>query len=134
MEVQLTSFSPQVGILLHYSTLATMLWIGVTARNIYKQVTKKAPPCPSADHPPYPKQPLLRYPSTHMPGHLHHTGPGLPSGGLSKLVHRETWGPRTSQSAQVARVGAGHWGQGGVPEMGCRGAGVERCAGGWGHR
>ncbi|XP_045735068.3 adhesion G protein-coupled receptor A1 isoform X1 [Mirounga angustirostris] len=50
-----------VGILLHYSTLATMLWIGVTARNIYKQVTKKAPPCLSADHPPYPKQPLLRF-------------------------------------------------------------------------
>ncbi|XP_045295287.1 adhesion G protein-coupled receptor A1 [Leopardus geoffroyi] len=42
-----------VGILLHYSTLATMLWIGVTARNIYKQVTKKAPPCP--------RQPLLRF-------------------------------------------------------------------------
>ncbi|XP_077733225.1 adhesion G protein-coupled receptor A1 isoform X1 [Canis aureus] len=50
-----------VGILLHYSTLATMLWIGVTARNIYKQVTKKALPCPGADHPPYPKQPLLRF-------------------------------------------------------------------------
>ncbi|XP_025735896.2 adhesion G protein-coupled receptor A1 isoform X1 [Callorhinus ursinus] len=50
-----------VGILLHYSTLTTMLWIGVTARNIYKQVTKKAPPCPSADQPPYPKQPLLRF-------------------------------------------------------------------------
>uniref|UniRef100_A0A8C6RWY0 Adhesion G protein-coupled receptor A1 n=1 Tax=Nannospalax galili TaxID=1026970 RepID=A0A8C6RWY0_NANGA len=50
-----------VGIALHYSTLSTMLWIGVTARNIYKQVTKKAPPCPGADQPPYPKQPLLRF-------------------------------------------------------------------------
>ncbi|KAJ8793981.1 hypothetical protein J1605_003391 [Eschrichtius robustus] len=50
-----------VGIVLHYSTLSTMLWIGVTARNIYKQVTKKAPLCPGADQPPYPKQPLLRY-------------------------------------------------------------------------
>ncbi|XP_057164709.1 adhesion G protein-coupled receptor A1 isoform X2 [Ursus arctos] len=48
-----------VGILLHYSTLATMLWIGVTARNIYKQVTRKAPPCPGADQPPFPRQPLL---------------------------------------------------------------------------
>lgn len=57
---QLTTSPLQVGILLHYSTLATMLWIGVTARNIYKQVTKKALPCPGADHPPYPKQPLLR--------------------------------------------------------------------------
>ncbi|XP_008581977.1 PREDICTED: probable G-protein coupled receptor 123 [Galeopterus variegatus] len=50
-----------VGILLHYSTLSTLLWIGVTARNIYQQVTKKAPLCPGADHPPYPKQPLLRF-------------------------------------------------------------------------
>nr|XP_015097355.1 adhesion G protein-coupled receptor A1 [Vicugna pacos] len=49
-----------VGIVLHYSTLSTMLWIGVTARNIYKQVTKKAPLCPGTDQPPYPKQPLLR--------------------------------------------------------------------------
>ncbi|XP_069867461.1 adhesion G protein-coupled receptor A1 isoform X2 [Dipodomys merriami] len=50
-----------VGIALHYSTLSTMLWIGVTARNIYKQVTRKAPPCPGADQPPYPKPPLLRF-------------------------------------------------------------------------
>lgn len=55
------ALSPQVGIVLHYSTLSTMLWIGVAARNIYKQVTKKAPLCPGADQPPHPKQPLLRY-------------------------------------------------------------------------
>lgn len=52
---------PQVGIVLHYSTLSTMLWIGVAARNIYKQVTRKAPLCPGADQPPHPRQPLLRY-------------------------------------------------------------------------
>uniref|UniRef100_A0A8C4YJG3 Adhesion G protein-coupled receptor A1 n=1 Tax=Gopherus evgoodei TaxID=1825980 RepID=A0A8C4YJG3_9SAUR len=50
-----------VGIVLHYSTLSTMLWIGVTARNIYKQVTKKAQPCQNSDQPSYPKQPLLRF-------------------------------------------------------------------------
>ncbi|XP_007934973.1 adhesion G protein-coupled receptor A1 [Orycteropus afer afer] len=50
-----------VGILLHYSTLSTMLWIGVTARNIYKQVTRKAPPCTGTDQPPAPRQPLLRF-------------------------------------------------------------------------
>ncbi|KAI4077897.1 adhesion G protein-coupled receptor A1 [Homo sapiens] len=50
-----------VGIVLHYSTLSTMLWIGVTARNIYKQVTKKAPLCLDTDQPPYPRQPLLRF-------------------------------------------------------------------------
>lgn len=60
----LTGLSPQVGIVLHYSTLSTMLWIAVTARNIYKQVTKKSPPCPGADQQPYAQQPLLRYPSS----------------------------------------------------------------------
>ncbi|KAI4557708.1 hypothetical protein MJG53_018461 [Ovis ammon polii x Ovis aries] len=49
-----------VGIALHYSTLSALLWIGVTARNIYKQVTRKAPLCPGAGQPPHPRQPLLR--------------------------------------------------------------------------
>uniref|UniRef100_A0A6J0TQW0 Adhesion G protein-coupled receptor A1 n=1 Tax=Pogona vitticeps TaxID=103695 RepID=A0A6J0TQW0_9SAUR len=50
-----------VGIVLHYSTLATVLWIGVTARNIYKQVTKKPQSSQNSDQPSYPKQPLLRF-------------------------------------------------------------------------
>ncbi|KAK9400736.1 adhesion G protein-coupled receptor A1 [Crotalus adamanteus] len=50
-----------VGIVLHYSTLSTMLWIGVTARNIYKQVTKKPETSQNSDQPSYPKQPLLRF-------------------------------------------------------------------------
>ncbi|XP_029465837.1 adhesion G protein-coupled receptor A1 isoform X2 [Rhinatrema bivittatum] len=50
-----------VGIVLHYSTLSTMLWLGVTARNIYKQVTKKPQQCQNGDQPPYPKQPMLRF-------------------------------------------------------------------------
>ncbi|KAF6107316.1 adhesion G protein-coupled receptor A1 [Phyllostomus discolor] len=49
-----------VGIALHYCTLCAMLWIAATARSIYQQVTKKAPPCPGADRPPYSRQPLLR--------------------------------------------------------------------------
>lgn len=53
--------------MLHYSTLSTMLWIAVTARNIYKQVTKKALPCPGTDQPTYSQQPLLRYcPHPHL--------------------------------------------------------------------
>lgn len=54
--------SLQVGIILHYSTLATVLWVGVTARNIYKQVTKKAKRCQDPDEPPAPPRPMLRYP------------------------------------------------------------------------
>uniref|UniRef100_A0A672HH76 Adhesion G protein-coupled receptor A1 n=1 Tax=Salarias fasciatus TaxID=181472 RepID=A0A672HH76_SALFA len=50
-----------VGLVLHYSSLSTMLWLGVTARNIYKQVTKKPPQSQDGDPPPPPKQPLLRF-------------------------------------------------------------------------
>lgn len=50
----------QVGILLHYSTLATALWVGVTARNIYKQVTHKAKRYEEPDEPPPPPRPMLR--------------------------------------------------------------------------
>uniref|UniRef100_A0A8C5G5Z0 Adhesion G protein-coupled receptor A1 n=1 Tax=Gouania willdenowi TaxID=441366 RepID=A0A8C5G5Z0_GOUWI len=50
-----------VGVVLHYSSLSTMLWLGVTARNIYKQVTKKPPQSQDGDPPPPMKQPLLRF-------------------------------------------------------------------------
>lgn len=56
----MVSLSFQVGIVLHYSSLSTMLWLGVTARNIYKQVTKKPPQSQDSDPPPPPKQPLLK--------------------------------------------------------------------------
>ncbi|KAM4702523.1 adhesion G protein-coupled receptor A3-like [Rhinophrynus dorsalis] len=49
-----------VGIVIHYTSLCTVLWIGVTARNIYKQVTKKPQQCQNTDQPPFPKQPMLR--------------------------------------------------------------------------
>ncbi|XP_048092050.1 adhesion G protein-coupled receptor A3 [Alosa alosa] len=50
-----------VGIVLHYSTLATALWSGVTARNIYKQVTRKAKRYEEMDEPPPPPRPMLRF-------------------------------------------------------------------------
>ncbi|KAF3825305.1 hypothetical protein GH733_005939 [Mirounga leonina] len=50
-----------VGIILHYSTLATVLWVGVTARNIYKQVTKKAKRCQDPEELPPPPRPMLRF-------------------------------------------------------------------------
>lgn len=50
----------QVGFVLHYSSLSTMLWLGVTARNIYKQVTKKPPQNQVNAPPPSSKQTLLR--------------------------------------------------------------------------
>ncbi|KAH0616280.1 hypothetical protein JD844_027285, partial [Phrynosoma platyrhinos] len=51
----------QVGIILHYSTLASLLWMGVTSRNIYKQVTKKMKRCQDPDEPPPPPRPMLRF-------------------------------------------------------------------------
>uniref|UniRef100_A0A3Q3JJE6 Adhesion G protein-coupled receptor A1 n=1 Tax=Monopterus albus TaxID=43700 RepID=A0A3Q3JJE6_MONAL len=50
-----------VGVVLHYSSLSTMLWLGVTARNIYKQVTKKPLQSQDGNPPPSLKQPLLRF-------------------------------------------------------------------------
>ncbi|XP_078534531.1 adhesion G protein-coupled receptor A3 isoform X1 [Lissotriton helveticus] len=60
-QVKHSSVCQAVGIILHYSTLATVLWVGVTARNIYKQVTKKAKRCQESDEPPPPPRPMLRF-------------------------------------------------------------------------
>ncbi len=53
----------QVGIILHYSTLSSMLWLLFTARNICKEVSK-APPIPQDRDPPKqprPKATIFRY-------------------------------------------------------------------------
>ncbi|XP_068113644.1 adhesion G protein-coupled receptor A1 [Hyperolius riggenbachi] len=50
-----------VGIVLHYSSLCTVLWIGVTARNIYKQVTRQPSQNQNSEQPAFPKQPMLRF-------------------------------------------------------------------------
>uniref|UniRef100_A0A8C2Q3L1 Adhesion G protein-coupled receptor A3 n=1 Tax=Cyprinus carpio TaxID=7962 RepID=A0A8C2Q3L1_CYPCA len=55
------SICQAVGIVLHYSTLASALWSGVTARNIYKQVTRKAKRYEELDEPPPPPRPMLRF-------------------------------------------------------------------------
>uniref|UniRef100_A0A8C5LWA9 Adhesion G protein-coupled receptor A3 n=1 Tax=Leptobrachium leishanense TaxID=445787 RepID=A0A8C5LWA9_9ANUR len=59
-QVKHASVCQAIGILLHYSTLATILWVGVTARNIYKQVTKKAKRQDPDELPP-PPRPMLRF-------------------------------------------------------------------------
>lgn len=59
-------FSPdwnvwQVGIALHYSSLSTLLWIGVSARVIYKEAVWKTPRVPEGESPAPPTQrPMLR--------------------------------------------------------------------------
>lgn len=53
----------QVGIILHYSSLSSMLWLLFTARNICKEVSK-APPIPQDRDPPTqprPKATIFRY-------------------------------------------------------------------------
>ncbi|KAM8881097.1 adhesion G protein-coupled receptor A3 [Synchiropus picturatus] len=56
-----TSVCQAVGIVLHYSTLATVLWVGVTARNIYKQVTRKSKSYEELEEPLPPPRPMLRF-------------------------------------------------------------------------
>uniref|UniRef100_A0A3P8YL49 Adhesion G protein-coupled receptor A3 n=1 Tax=Esox lucius TaxID=8010 RepID=A0A3P8YL49_ESOLU len=60
-QTRYASVCQAVGIVLHYSTLATALWVGVTARNIYKQVTRKAKRYEELDEPPPPPRPMLRF-------------------------------------------------------------------------
>ncbi|KAM9424257.1 adhesion G protein-coupled receptor A3 [Pholidichthys leucotaenia] len=60
-QTRYASVCQAVGILLHYSTLATALWVGVTARNIYKQVTRKAKRYEELDELPPPPRPMLRF-------------------------------------------------------------------------
>ncbi|KAJ6632913.1 hypothetical protein lerEdw1_014591 [Lerista edwardsae] len=51
-----------VGILLHYSSLSTLLWMVVMARVIYKEATWKAPPQQEGgDVPQPPPRPMLRF-------------------------------------------------------------------------
>lgn len=141
---------PQVGIALHYCTLCALLWIAVTARNIYKQVAKKAPPCPGADRPPYARQPLLRYPGAHV-SPTPPRAPGAQSctcgGGVGRGAHRKTrargrgsrgWGiPGVSGPAVGWGPGSGPrvWGPARLSRaaelhaLGARGA---DCSGEWG--
>ncbi|XP_048852042.1 LOW QUALITY PROTEIN: adhesion G protein-coupled receptor A3-like [Brienomyrus brachyistius] len=55
------SVCQRVGIVLHFSSLATVFWLGVTARNIYKQVTCKAKSSEELHEPPAPAKPMLRF-------------------------------------------------------------------------
>lgn len=51
----------QVGIALHYSSLSTLLWIGVSARVIYKEALWRLPRQPEGEPPAVPTQrPMLR--------------------------------------------------------------------------
>lgn len=52
---------PQVGIILHYSSLSTLLWMAVKARVLYKDVTWKAPQQPDGDTSQAAPRPMLRY-------------------------------------------------------------------------
>ncbi|XP_023685247.2 adhesion G protein-coupled receptor A3-like isoform X1 [Paramormyrops kingsleyae] len=55
------SVCQKVGIVLHFSSLATVLWLGITARNIYKQLTRKAKSSEELKEPPAPAKPMLRF-------------------------------------------------------------------------
>ncbi|XP_010186735.1 PREDICTED: G-protein coupled receptor 124-like, partial [Mesitornis unicolor] len=50
-----------VGIILHYSSLSTLLWMAVKARVLYKEVTWKAPRQPDGDASQLAPRPMLRF-------------------------------------------------------------------------
>ncbi|NXK39301.1 AGRA2 protein, partial [Piprites chloris] len=50
-----------VGIILHYSSLSTLLWMAVKARVLYKEVTWKAPRQPDGDTSQPAARPMLRF-------------------------------------------------------------------------
>ncbi|XP_078095777.1 adhesion G protein-coupled receptor A2 isoform X2 [Mustelus asterias] len=50
-----------IGIVLHYSSLSTLLWIGVSARVIYKEVTQKVQRQQELELPPPAQRPMLRF-------------------------------------------------------------------------
>lgn len=50
-----------VGITLHYSSLSTLLWMGVKARVLHKELTCRAPPPQEGDSAPPAPRPMLRY-------------------------------------------------------------------------
>uniref|UniRef100_A0A673SYR6 Adhesion G protein-coupled receptor A2 n=1 Tax=Suricata suricatta TaxID=37032 RepID=A0A673SYR6_SURSU len=50
-----------VGITLHYSSLSTLLWMGVKARVLHKELTWRAPPPQEGDSAPPAPRPMLRF-------------------------------------------------------------------------
>lgn len=62
----------QVGIALHYSSLSTLLWIGVSARVIYKEAVWRMPRQMDGESPAPPTQrPMLRSVNEQATTHLH---------------------------------------------------------------
>ncbi|XP_066536703.1 adhesion G protein-coupled receptor A3 [Hoplias malabaricus] len=88
-QTRYASVCQAVGIVLHYSTLATALWSGVTARNIYKQITRKTKQYEELDEPPPPPRPMLRF---------YLIGGGIPIivCGITAAANIKNYGSRTS--------------------------------------
>lgn len=57
----LSGLTLQVGVTLHYSSLSTLLWMGVKARVLHKELTWRAPPPQEGDSAPPAPRPMLRY-------------------------------------------------------------------------
>ncbi|XP_066495904.1 adhesion G protein-coupled receptor A2 isoform X2 [Tiliqua scincoides] len=84
-----------VGIILHYSSLSTLLWMVVMARVIYKEATWKAPSQQEGDVPQPPPRPMLRRDPAH---HLWD---------YSRRQYPQLWGSRV---LLLAGLQAKHWG------------------------
>ncbi|KAK1793972.1 hypothetical protein P4O66_010894 [Electrophorus voltai] len=78
-----------VGIVLHYSSLSTLLWLMFTARNIYKEVSKAPPPPQVRDPPtrPHSKATIFRF-------YLVSVGVPLIIVGVTAAISLENYGSR----------------------------------------
>lgn len=56
-----SALTPQVGITLHYSSLSTLLWMGVKARVLHKELTWRPPPSQDGDPALPAPRPMLRF-------------------------------------------------------------------------
>jgi hypothetical protein len=130
----LSALTLQVGITLHYSSLSTLLWMGVKARVLHKELTWRAPPLQEGDPAPPAPRPMLRY---ILPAVSFAIGEGLggrcsqaPRVDLSRVGTRSPGdhSPKTEAASLVHRLWSGYIcrffrhnkaSKGGVPSLPC---------------
>ena len=88
----LSALTRQVGITLHYSSLSTLLWMGVKARVLHKELTWRAPPPQEGDAAvPAPRRSLQRGLHKALPGILLLLVVGVRLGAQGMLNSADGW-------------------------------------------
>ena len=104
----LSALTPQVGITLHYSSLSTLLWMGVKARVLHKELTWRAPPPQEGDAALPAPRPMLRYVLPSVSSAVGR-GSGV-GGGHQKLFSQGACSPRGPRSWEITLPRQKRWG------------------------